>query len=257
MLEHAGDPEFMLSLARGLEVLEVTARSAKPVTIAEASRATGFSRAAVRRCFHTLAVLGYVRQSGGAYMITVKAMTLSRSLVSPNSLAARAQPLLDRLRDELGESCTLGVLDEDHVHYLARAEAYRIMAIGLRVGSRLPLYNTSMGRVLLATCSAAEIDGYLARNALIATTNRTETDPVEFRAILHRVAVNRRSRHDTGGRGRGTQHRHVHRAGSTPTVANQVSFAPSGDRPADCDYALAAPQPCPPRICSGFPQRFK
>ena len=189
MPEHANDPEFMLSLARGLEVLEVTARSAKPVTIAEASRATGLSRAAVRRCFHTLAVLGYVRQSGGAYVITVKAMTLSRSLVSPNSLAARAQPLLDRLRDELGESCTLGVLDEDQVHYLARAEAYRIMAIGLRVGSRLPLYNTSMGRVLLATCSPAEIDGYLARNALIATTNRTETDQVEFRAILHRVAM--------------------------------------------------------------------
>lgn len=189
MQEQPADPEFMLSLARGLEVLELTARSAKPVTIADASRATGFSRAAVRRCFHTLAALGYVRQSGGAYLITVKAMTLSRSLVSPTSLAARTQPLLDRLRDELGESCTLGVLDEDHVHYLARAEAYRIMTIGLRVGSRLPLYNTSMGRVLLATCSPAEIDGYLARNKLVATTNRTVSEAGEFKAILQRVAL--------------------------------------------------------------------
>jgi IclR family pca regulon transcriptional regulator len=174
-VSHAGDPEFMLSLARGMTVLERLAEADGALTIAEVGRRAGVSRAAARRVLYTLAILGYVRAEPGGFVATARPLALNNPLLSPSTLARRAQPLMDRLRDELGESCSLGVIDQDRLRYLARSEAYRVMSVGLRVGSELPLYATSMGRVLLAACDVADVEAYLARIDLRAFTARTET----------------------------------------------------------------------------------
>jgi IclR family pca regulon transcriptional regulator len=188
-LERPGDPEFMTSLARGLAVMRCVAEAQRPVSIADVHRRTGLSRAAVRRCLYTLSHLGYVRQDERGYLVRRQALQLGHPYLSLNALAARAQPLLDALRDELGESCSLGIMEEDQLFYVARGEAVRIMSVGLRVGSRLPLYCTSMGRVLLSGRSDDEQDAYLARAEVRALTPHTITDRgqllVLFRSIAH------------------------------------------------------------------------
>lgn len=186
--EAAGDPEFMTSFARGLAVLRCFADEKRPMTIAQAARATGLSRPAVRRCLHTLVRLGYADQEGSGYSLRPKVLSLGYAFLSSSTLADRAQPLLDQLRDELRESCSVGVLEEDEVYYLARAEASRIMSIALRAGSRLPLYCTSMGRILLAGRSREEQVSYLRRTTLSALTDRTETSRTALLSCLERVA---------------------------------------------------------------------
>ncbi len=188
-LDRPGDPEFMSSLARGLAVMRCVAESGRPVTIADVSRRLGLSRAAVRRCLHTLNLLGYVGQDAQGYVVRRQALSLGHPYLSLNALAARAQPLLNRLRDMLGESCSLGLMEEDHLLYVARAETARIMSIGLRVGSRIPLYPTSMGRVLLAGCSREAQEAYLARTELRPLTGRTVTDRAKLLAIFQQVAA--------------------------------------------------------------------
>jgi len=187
-LEADGDPEFMTSLARGLAVMRCFAERQQPMTIAEAARETGLSRPAVRRCLHTLVRLGYAAQSGQSYMLRPKVLALGYAYLSSSPLASRAQPMLDTLRDEIGESCSLGVEEEDQVCYIARAESSRIMSIALRAGSRLPLYATSMGRVLLAARSRAEQEAYLRRTQRMALTERTETNAKTLLAIFAQVA---------------------------------------------------------------------
>lgn len=187
-IEANGDPEFMTSLARGLAVLRCFADQQRPMTIAQASRLTGLSRPAVKRCLHTLVRLGYAAQDGVRYALRPKVLALGYAYLSSSTLAMRAQPLLDELRDELGESCSLGVLEEDEVYYVARAEVSRIMSIALRVGSRLPLYCTSMGRVLLAGQGRAAREAYLRRTDLIARTDRTLTEPAALHVAFARVA---------------------------------------------------------------------
>lgn len=171
--DRPGDPEFMTSLARGLAVMKCVAESEQPVTIAQASRRTGLSRGSVRRCLHTLSLLGYVGQDDGGYAVRRQALSLGHPYLSLNALAARAQPLLDTLRDTLHESCSLGVMEDDQLLYVARAEAMRIMSINLRVGSRLPLHATSMGRVLLAGQPHAVQEAYLARTMREKFTAKT------------------------------------------------------------------------------------
>lgn len=188
-IERPGDPEYMASLARGLAVLQYVAQRERPVSIAEASRALGFSRAAVRRCLYTLHQLGYVGHDLRGYSVRRKTTALGHPYLSLTAFAVRAQPLLNSLRDELGESCSLGVMEDDALCYVARSEASRIMAVGLKVGSTLPLYPTSMGRVLLAGRSHEEQDAYFARTQVRALTPHTIVDIPRLLVTIRRAAA--------------------------------------------------------------------
>ena len=188
-LARPGDPEFMASLARGLAVLRCVAESDRSISIAEAARRTGLSRAAVRRCLHTLSALGYVGQDMRGFSVRRQALSLGHPYLSLTALAARAQPLLDTLRDELGESCSLGVLEDDGVLYVARAEASRIMSVGLKVGSHLPLLPTSMGRILLGGRSHEEQEDFIGRTTLSPLTQFTITDKHRLLLVVRSAAA--------------------------------------------------------------------
>ena len=79
------------------------------------------------------------------------------------------------------------MLDDGDVVYTARAETKRIMSVTLSVGSRLPAYCTSMGRVLLASLPPGELDAYLEREALKAYTERTLTDAGALRKVIEQT----------------------------------------------------------------------
>jgi IclR family pca regulon transcriptional regulator len=182
-----GDPDFMTSLGRGLAVLSVFAQHSREVTMSQISLETGIPRAAVRRVLYTLGKLGYVGEHGRGYMLLPRVLGLGGAYVASASMAVAAQPVLDALRDAVHESCSLGVLDGDELLYVARAETVRIMSIGLRSGSRLPAYCTSMGRVLLASLPEDTLEGYLERNPLRPRTERTVTQLDDLVELLAKV----------------------------------------------------------------------
>jgi len=185
--DNQGDPDFMTSLGRGLVVLSVFSQHPREVTMSQISTETGISRAAVRRVLYTLEKLGYVGEQGRGFVLLPRVLGMGGAYVASSSMTAAAQPVLDALRDDVHESCSLGVLDGDDVLYVARAETVRIMSIGLRAGSRLPAYCTSMGRVLLAALPHDTLESYLERNPLRRRTERTVTRMDEFLDTLDRV----------------------------------------------------------------------
>lgn len=71
-----GDPQFMTSLARGLLVIRAFSGLRRKRTIADISRITGLSRAAVRRCLYTLCELGYAACYGRLYRLLPKVLIL-------------------------------------------------------------------------------------------------------------------------------------------------------------------------------------
>ena len=81
----------------------------------------------------------------------------------------------------------MSILDGDEILYLARSATKRVMGIALRVGSRLPAYCSSMGRVLLAHLPEEKITEYLERVELKPLTTRTITDPVVLQAELRKI----------------------------------------------------------------------
>lgn len=184
-----GDPNFMLSLARGLLVIRAFARQGPQLSIAEVARISGLPRAVARRCLYTLMRLGYVGVEGRAYFLRPKVLTLGYAYLSSAPLGAGLQPYLERVSEATRESCSVGVLEEDEVVYVARAAAVprRIVSVALGVGSRVPAYCSAMGRVLLAHLPERELDPYLARVRLQPLTEHTVTSPEALRRQLELV----------------------------------------------------------------------
>nr|WP_229467593.1 IclR family transcriptional regulator C-terminal domain-containing protein [Massilia sp. Mn16-1_5] len=178
---------FVTSLARGLAVIQAFTESCEPQTMALISKKTGIPRAAVRRCLYTLRQLNYVEAEQNNFTLSPKVLSLGHSYFSATPLTILSQPYLDSISRELGESCSLAVLDGDEVLYVARSAAPRVMTVGQSAGSRLPAYCTSLGRVMLAYLSPKELDAYLAQVHMKAMTSNTVNTQKRLRKILLKV----------------------------------------------------------------------
>jgi IclR family pca regulon transcriptional regulator len=187
----SGDPNFMMSLARGLLVIQAFTQKKRPLTISELSVKTGLSRAAVRRCLYTLARLGFAgSEDGRHFYLEPRILALGYSYIVSMPLATAAQPVLERVSHELHESCSISTIDRSEIIYVARASVTRIMSIDLGVGSRLPAFCTSMGRVLLASLPAEELESYLSQTPLKRFTDRTIVTAEKLRQVLRLVSRN-------------------------------------------------------------------
>lgn len=188
---YTGDPNFMTSLARGLIVIQAFTQQSPQMTISQLSVKTGLSRAAVRRCLYTLTKLGFAgAEDGSRYSLRPRMLTLSHTYTSSNNLSTAAQPILERMSTTLRESFSVATLDGEDIVYIARTQVSRLMAVDLHIGSRLPAYCTSMGRVLLAYLPTEQLEQYLAKAVLTAHTSRTITSVEKLRLALRNVRRN-------------------------------------------------------------------
>lgn len=176
--------DFVQSLERGLAVIQAFSATSPRLTLSDVARATGLTRAASRRFLLTLQHLGFVDSDDREFFLTPRILRLGYTYLSSTPFWDLAQTHIEDLVDRVHESSSISVRDRDEIVYVARVPTKRIMTISLAVGSRLPLYPTSMGRVMLAGLPDHEIDAYLERAELRPLTSRTVTDPAALRAIV-------------------------------------------------------------------------
>lgn len=178
----------MTSLARGLIVIQAFTQQHPQMTISQLSVKTGLSRAAVRRCLYTLTKLGFAgAEDGSRYSLRPRMLTLSHTYTTSNTLSSSAQPILERMSASYRESFSVATLDGDDIVYIARTTVPRVMAVDLHIGSRLPAYCTSMGRVLLAYLPSEQLEQYMAHAVLTPHTTRTVTSVEKLRLALRNV----------------------------------------------------------------------
>lgn len=166
-------PEGMAGLAKGLAILEAFAGHKGRLTVADAARASGATRASARRCLLTLTELGYVEYDGKFFRPQPRILSLGSAYSECRTLPQIAQPILAAARDELAESVSLAILDNDAALFIARAEADRLISSGILIGSRAPAYCSATGRILLSHSTEKKIRDYLERTELVARTKHT------------------------------------------------------------------------------------
>lgn len=169
-------PDGMAGLAKGLKILELFGPANTRITVTSAAQHTGITRAAARRCLLTLTALNYVNHDGKYFTPAPRLLQLGSAYLGGDGLALAAAPVLDRLRDEIGESVSLGVVDGDDIRFIARSTAAHVVSAAIQIGARWPLYCTAAGRVVLAAWPRAQLDAYLARCLFTKFTGRTLTD---------------------------------------------------------------------------------
>ena len=185
MLERTGDrnPDYVQSLERGLAVIRAFGADSPELRLSDVARATGLTRAAARRFLLTLTRLGYVRQDGTSFSLRPRVLELGYAYLSALTLPEVAQPHMETLVADINESSSVAVLDDLDVVYVARVPTQRIMTITIAVGTRLPAYATSMGRVLLAG---------LAEDALVERLDRIEIERLTERTVADVDALRER-----------------------------------------------------------------
>jgi IclR family pca regulon transcriptional regulator len=185
---YTGDPNFMTSLARGLIVIQAFTQQSPQMTISQLSIKTGLSRAAVRRCLYTLTKLGFAgAEDGSRYSLRPRMLALSHTYTASNTLSSAAQPILERMSSALRESFSVATLDGEDIVYIARTSVSRVMSVDLHIGSRLPAYCTSMGRILLAHLPSDQLESYLSKVVLTPYTTRTVNSIEKLRQHLRNV----------------------------------------------------------------------
>ena len=178
---------YVQSFARGLQVIRSFSAQAPQQTLSEVAQRTGLTRAGARRILLTLEGLGYVRCNGRQFSLAPRILDLGFAYLSSLPLWDLAEPVMERLVEEVKESCSASVLDGADVVYVLRIPTHKIMSINLGVGSRLPAYCTSMGRTLLAELDARTLDELIHEHPLVRRTARTIVDAVALKAELARV----------------------------------------------------------------------
>ena len=98
-----------------------------------------------------------------------------------------AAPFLEAARDRLHESISLAVLDRESALFVARSEAERLVTTGIAVGTRIDLYCSATGRVLLAAWPDDRVAEYLDRVAIAARTKYSIVKRAALRDAVRRA----------------------------------------------------------------------
>jgi IclR family transcriptional regulator, pca regulon regulatory protein len=168
--------EFIESLARGLRVLQSFGIDRRPMTLSDVAKSSNLPRATVRRILMTLVKSGFVSGDERLFSLTPRVLLLASAYLISNQISTVMQPLMDEVAAKAKEVCSLAILDEDEVVFVARSSPARVFSTGLDIGYRLPAFCTSVGRVLLSRLTNQELTDTIQRMTLSAQTTSTLVD---------------------------------------------------------------------------------
>ena len=180
-------PDFIESLARGLQVITAFEPGRDAMSLSDVATATGLARPTARRILLTLVELGYVRADGSRYALTPRVLELGAAYVGSQSLWEVARPHLVELSSRTNESCSIAQLDGSDIVYVARAAVPKIVGLSVQIGTRFPALQTSLGKVLLAELGVGELEQVLAQPSRSGLTPLWQPSAEERDAELRQV----------------------------------------------------------------------
>ncbi|MFI1356370.1 IclR family transcriptional regulator C-terminal domain-containing protein [Streptomyces sp. NPDC020898] len=187
MPRQGAGPDFIEALARGLEVIAAFRPGQPQMSLSQVAGATGLARPTARRILLTLEELGYVRSGETGFALTPRVLELGVAYVQSMGLWDIARPHMERLVERTDESCSVAQLDGSDIIYVARVAVPKLVTLSVRIGTRFPALQTSLGKVLLAALSADELTRVLAEPSRSGVTPRRQPDREERDAVLREV----------------------------------------------------------------------
>jgi len=160
------------SLERGLAILSAFTEARPVLGIADLCRDVELNKSTTHRYVATLAALGFLQQDEDSrkYRLGPRVVELGFAAVNSMEITRVAGRPLQALSDETGYTVSLAVLDGTDIVLVDRRRSMRegkfSMNLNLHVGSRLPAYCTSMGKILLANQSPERLKILLERTDL-------------------------------------------------------------------------------------------
>lgn len=183
------NPSHVQSLARALQLVDLLAAENRAMSLTEISKAIGWPKSTVHGLLTTLRDFHYIDQSPttGHYRLGVRLFELGNVVARGWDIRTMALPAMQRLNNQLGEMVQLATEDKGEVLYLEKLDSTHMMRIVSEIGSRLPMYCSGLGKMLLAYKTPAEVKWILGKHGMRAMTSRTITSKEALEKELAKI----------------------------------------------------------------------
>ena len=167
------------SLTRGLNLLEALARAAGGLTLTDLAQRVTLAPSTAHRLLATLEKMGYVYQGGelGRWYIGLQAFAVGSSFLANRDFVEQSHPYLRRLMEQSGETANLGILDGTEAVFIDQVQCREMMRTIVKLGSRVPLHASGVGKAIFAALPDEQIDAILKVKGLQRITGNTITSP--------------------------------------------------------------------------------
>jgi IclR family acetate operon transcriptional repressor len=182
-----GDRYAVRAVVRVMDILDLLQHSPNGRSLLEVSEAAGLPRSSTYRYLSTLETRGYVQRDGASGPYRFGLAFLPSHGRHLEVLAARARPVMEELRDRLGETINLGVLDGNRVVYLEILESNKAVRLAARRGDRDPLHSTALGKAIASRIGRDEVVAILAAEGMPKRTSKTITDEARYLSELDKI----------------------------------------------------------------------
>lgn len=185
------DTKTIGSVIKAVQIIEEIAKSDTGLGVTEISNKLNYGVSATYHLLNTLKLCNIIEQDKKTkkYRIGFALFRISAMARRQNLLANIAQPYLEELMEQIGETANLVVLDGDEAVYIAQAESNKLVKMFTKIGARVPFYCTGAGKVLLAHQPKNMKSLILEKTQYEKFTNNTITSPKilaeEFEYILN------------------------------------------------------------------------
>ena len=178
------------SADRVLDLLELIAARAKPLSHTEIAHALGIPKSSLTQLLRNLTGRRYLRFAPGpnTYELGPSVFALLRQRNEDVDLVAAAGPILERLTAATHESSALSLFRKDYVERVCGVDSPQALTYRMTPGTRFLLYSSSIGKAVLAALPERERERYLARVKLVPKTDATVRTIAELRRHLARAA---------------------------------------------------------------------
>lgn len=177
------------SVDRALSILEEVAKSEGEVGVTELGNRLDLHKSTVHRLLKTLCYRGYIEQNDqtDSYQLGLKLLEFSNKILDGIEIRSLAKPHLQNLMEKTKETIHLVVRDGDQGVYIDKVESPQTIRMSSKIGSRVPLHCTSVGKVLLADLAPKQVKALLGAGKLKSFTENTITEIDNFLDELKEV----------------------------------------------------------------------
>ena len=174
------------SLTRGFSILEALAKSGAGLTLTDVAHRVQLPPSTTHRFLSTLERMGYVYQAGdlGLWYVGLQAFTVGTTFLANRDFVAQSHASMHRLMEQAGETANLAILDGTEAVFIAQVQCHEMMRTLVKLGSRVPLHASGVGKALFAALADEQIDAILKVRGLPRITENTIVVPETMWAAL-------------------------------------------------------------------------
>jgi len=170
------------SVDRALSIIETLAEDDEGYRLSDLAVRTGLSTSTVHRLLATMEKRRFVQfdRDGSKWHVGAQSFSVGATFARRRNFTAQAMPYLRKLRDQTRETANLAVVDDEAIIVLTRIESREIMRSLTKVGGRVAMVASGVGKAVLATYSDDDVNGIICRQGMPRLTEKSIVRPSEL-----------------------------------------------------------------------------